>query len=104
MESGARFFIGQVVIHRLFDYRGAIVDVDSVFSGTDEWYQTMARTRPPRDKPWYRLLVDGADHQTYVAERNLRADSSGEPIAHPLLDECFDTFENGVYIRSHSVN
>jgi heat shock protein HspQ len=104
LERGAKFFIGQVIVHRLFSYRGVIVDVDPVFSGTEEWYQTMARTRPPRDKPWYRVLVDGADHETYVAERNLMADSSGEPISHPLLNDCFDRFENGIYIRSHSVN
>ena len=104
LESGAKFFIGQVIVHRLFKYRGVIFDVNPVFSGTDEWYETMARTRPPKDQPWYRVLVDGADHETYVAERNLIGDSSGEPIVHPLLDEWFDKFENGAYIRSHSVN
>lgn len=104
MKKGAKFFIGQVIVHKLFKYRGVIFDVDPVFSGTEEWYETMARTRPPRDRPWYKVLVDGARHQTYVAERNLMVDPSTEPITHPLLDECFDRFEDGVYTRRNSVN
>ena len=47
----ARFNVGQVVQHSLFDYVGVIVDVDAEFSGTDEWYERMARTRPPKDWP-----------------------------------------------------
>ena len=83
----AKFSIGQLVHHRLFDYRG----------GTDEWYEQVARSRPPKDKPWYRVLVHNAEHETYVAERNLEPDPSIEPINHPLVDQLFDRFENGVY-------
>ena len=69
----AQFHIGQLVHHLLFDYRGVIFDVDRQFEGDDAWYDAMARSRPPRDKPWYHVLVHGADHTTYVAERNLDA-------------------------------
>ncbi len=51
--SRVRFRIGQLVHHKLFDYRGIIFDVDAAFQGSDKWYETMARTQPPRDKPWY---------------------------------------------------
>ena len=94
----ARLDVGQVVRHRLFGYRGVIFDVDPMFQGSDEWYERVARTRPPRDRPWYHVLVDGAEHTTYVAERNLEGDSSGGEVAHPQLDRHFERFENGAYI------
>ena len=62
--KSVKFHIGQVIQHKLFDYRGVIVDVDSEFDGTDEWYSTVARSKPPKDKPWYHVLPEGADHYT----------------------------------------
>ncbi len=92
-----QFFAGQQIIHRLFGYRGLIFDVDPEFAGTDEWYERMARSRPPRDRPWYHVLVHEADHTTYVAEQNLEAWDGKGYIDHPLLPAYFDGFENGVY-------
>ncbi len=100
----ARFRVGQLVKHKLFDYRGVIVDVDATFQGSDEWYEMMARTRPPRDQPWYHVLVHEAEHMTYVAERNLQPDLSGEPIHHPALGQFFGDLRDGVYVRSHSMH
>lgn len=94
----ARFAVGQVVHHRLFDYRGVIIDVDPVFRGSDEWYEKMAPSRPPKYKPWYKVLMHGTDNQTYVAERNLEPDSSGDPVVHPDLDTYFSGFIEGVYV------
>lgn len=96
--------IGQVVHHRLFGYRGVVVDVDLEFSLSEEWYDQVARSRPPKDAPWYRVLVNGATHETYVAERNLENDESGEPIEHPLLGAFFDAFEDGHYVRRRELN
>lgn len=31
----AKFFVGQMVHHKLFDYRGVILDVDPVYSGSE---------------------------------------------------------------------
>lgn len=103
-ERDAAFAPGQLVHHRLFDYRGVVIDVDPVFSGSDEWYEQMARSRPPKDRPWYHVLVDGASHQTYVAERNLEADASAEPIRHPLLEHYFTAFRDGRYERGLRAN
>ncbi len=89
----AAFHIGQLIHHKLFDYRGVIVDVDPVFQGSEEWYEQMARSRPPKDKPWYRVLVDQSAQETYVAERNLEPDRSGEPVKHPLIDHFFVALE-----------
>ena len=104
MHIQPKFAIGQLVHHRLFDYRGVVVDIDPTFSLSDEWYEQMAKSRPPKDAPWYRVLVSGASHQTYVAERNLEEDSSGAPIEHPMLGAFFDSFENGYYVRDRSLN
>ena len=94
------FFIGQLVHHKKFDYRGVIIDVDAVFEGTQEWYQQVALSRPPKDKPWYHVLVDNSNQLTYVAERHLEQDHSNEAINHPAVDMYFDDFVNGVYITS----
>lgn len=94
----ARFGIGQLVHHLLFDYRGVIFELDPVFRGTEEWYERMARTRPPKDRPWYHVLVDGARHTTYVAERNLEPDEETAPVRHPLVERFFEGFEDGVYV------
>lgn len=100
----AKFSIGQCVQHRLFDYRGVIVDVDAEFLGSDEWYDEVARSRPPKDEPWYHVLVHDADNETYVAERNLEPDQTYEPVNHPLLNEFFSGFEQGVYHTGRHVN
>ena len=103
-EARARFRVGQLVKHRLFEYRGVVFDADATFQGSEEWYETMARTRPPRDKPWYHVLVHEAAHTTYVAERNLQPDLSGEPIRHPALHRFFGELREGLYRRHGPMN
>ncbi len=104
MSRSAHFYVGQIVHHVKFDYRGVVVDVDAEFQGTEEWYQQVARSRPPRDKPWYHVLVDRSDHMTYVAERHLESDESREPVVHPDIQDIFDGFEDGVYRRRQRMN
>ncbi len=96
-KQQAKYAIGQLIRHRMFHYRGVIIDVDPVFMGDDAWYELQARSRPPKDRPWYHVLVDQTDTQTYVAERNLEVDRSTEPIRHPLVDQIFSSFHNGRY-------
>lgn len=102
--STARFQPGQLVRHRRFDYRGVVVEVDAEFSGSHEWYEQVARSRPPKDAPWYHVLPDRAQHTTYVAERNLENDPEPEPIDHPLVDSCFDGFADGRYTVTRTLN
>ena len=99
-----KFKIGQVVSHKLFDYKGVIFGADPQFKGTASWYQQVARSRPPKDAPWYHVLVHDSGHMTYVAERNLEEDTSGEPIRHPLLEQFFDDFRGGLYVRDQALN
>ena len=100
----ARFGIGQVVHHQRFEYRGVIADVDATFQGTDEWYEQVALSRPPRDQPWYHVLVDQSGTTTYVAERHLELDETGGSIRHPLLESFFESFREGRYLRSEPLN
>ena len=46
-QHQAKFEVGQIVQHRMFDYIGVIFDVDAVFSGSAEWYEEVAKSRPP---------------------------------------------------------
>ena len=104
MAANAQVSIGDLVHHKLFDYRGVIVDVDPRLMLSDEWYETVARSRPPKDQPWYRVLVHDAIHETYVAERNLEPDTSGTPIRHPLIETCFSGFSDGHYLTAGRMN
>ncbi len=96
-QSEAKFAIGQLVTHLMFGYRGVIYDVDPEFSSDEDWYEQMALSRPPKDRPWYHVLVHDAAHTTYVAERNLKADDSGDGIRHPLLESLFEAMRDGRY-------
>ena len=65
--SHARFSIGDVVRHRLLDFRGVVFDVDPVFANSEEWYQSIpAEIRPDNDQPFYHLLAEHAQ-SSYVA-------------------------------------
>lgn len=100
----ASFTVGELVHHQMFDYRGVVVDVDSEFNGTEEWYEQVAKSRPPKDQPWYHVLVDQSDRQTYVAQRNLDVEPDPRPIEHPLVDLFFEDFRDGIYITRSKSN
>jgi len=97
MSQEAQFGIGQLINHQLFGYRGVIIDIDPIFSLSEEWYQQMAKSRPPKDLPWYHVLVHDGNYQTYVAQQNLEQDDSNDPIHHPDVDLYFDGFNDGQY-------
>ncbi|NVJ97405.1 MAG: heat shock protein HspQ [Alphaproteobacteria bacterium] len=100
----ARFAPGTVVIHRRFGYRGLIFDVDAVYSQSPEWYDIMASSHPPKDRPWYHVLVDGETHTTYVAEDNLVECNQTEEFDHPLLSRLFTASSGGDFASRHVVN
>ncbi len=104
MTVNAQFSIGDLVNHKLFDYRCVIVDVDPRLMLSDDWYEAVARSRPPKYQPWYRVLVHDSTHETYLAERNLEPDTSGTPIRHPLVDTFFRNFDDGHYSNAGRMN
>ena len=96
----ARFAIGDVVRHRLFDFRGVIFDVDPVFANSDEWYEAIPEDiRPAKDQPFYNLLAENGEssYTAYVSQQNLLADESEEPVDHPAISGLFDTVSRGRY-------
>lgn len=97
MTKQARFSIGQIVQHKLFKYRGVIFEIDPEMMLGNEWYEQVAKSRPPKDEPWYHVMVDNAEHTTYVAQRNLEASEDHSFIEHPDIDRIFDHFTDGSY-------
>jgi len=97
MNTRTKFYIGQIVQHRRFGYRGVVADVDPEFRGSDSWYESVARTRPARNQPWYRVMVDGAEQETYVAEHHLEPDMQAQPVSNPSVLQYFSTYEDGRY-------
>jgi heat shock protein HspQ len=96
----ARFAIGEVVRHRLFDFRGVIFDVDPVFANSEEWYESIPEAlRPSKDQPFYHLLAENAEssYVAYVSQQNLVTDDSDEPVEHPAIASMFDPIEEGRY-------
>ena len=93
----AKFQIGQIVRHRLFEFRGVIFDVDPSFSNTEEWYNSIpADMRPRKDQPYYHLLAenDDTEYVAYVSEQNLTPDESEGPVRHPQVRDYFAGFDN----------
>jgi heat shock protein HspQ len=98
--ASARFDIGEVVRHRLFDFRGVIFDIDPVFANSEEWYQSIPEEiRPAKDQPYYHLLAENSDSSyiAYVSQQNLLPDLEGEPVDHPAIAGLFEAFDHGRY-------
>ena len=104
-EKFANFGIGQVIHHRLFNYRGVIFDVDPGFQGTEEWFEkNVGAGNPTKDEPWYHVLIDQDGRVAYVAERNLEVDESSEPVEHPLMESLFSGFNGANYQARQTLN
>ena len=96
----ARFGIGEVVRHRLLDFRGVIFDVDPEFANSEEWYEAIPEElRPAKDQPFYHLLAENAESSyiAYVSQQNLVPDEDGGEVDHPAIDGLFDRFAEGRY-------
>ncbi len=96
----ARFGVGEVVRHRLFDFRGVIFDIDPVFANSEEWYEAIPEDiRPPRNQPFYHLLAENEEstYVAYVSQQNLVGDSGAGPVEHPGIEELFEGFSGGRY-------
>lgn len=96
----ARFGIGDVVRHRLFDFRGVIFDVDPEFANSEEWYEAIpAEIRPAKNQPFYHLLAENAEssYVAYVSQQNLLPDDSGDPVDHPAVTDMFVADGEGGY-------
>ena len=96
----ARFGIGDVVRHKVFDFRGVVFDIDPVFANSEEWYLAIpADDRPAREQPYYHLLAENGEssYVAYVSQQNLLPDEEEGPVDHPELRQLFEEYENGRY-------
>ena len=94
------FNIGDIVKHRIYPFRGVIVDVDPEFSNTEEWYQSIpAEIRPSRQQPYYHLMAENTEtfYTAYVSQQNLVGDGENGPLEHPDLEEIFSGMDDGKY-------
>lgn len=99
-QTDACFAIGDVVRHRLFDFRGVVFDIDPVFANSEEWYEAIPETlRPRRNQPFYHLLAENgeASYVAYVSQQNLVSDDSDEPVDHPAIGGIFGAYADGKY-------
>jgi len=104
----AKFNIGQVVRHRIYEFRGVVFDVDPIFNNTEAWWQAIPEeVRPTKDQPFYHLFAENADSEyiAYVSEQNLLPDDTGEPLRHPQIGDFFDARDGAVYVaRDRDLN
>lgn len=93
----ARYNIGQVIRHRLYDLRGVIFDVDASTEAVDAG--AAAASRSPG--LFYRLFAedDQVPYVARIAEHDLLPDLSGEPVNHPDIGDLFELDEEGSYRR-----
>ncbi|NCP18679.1 MAG: heat shock protein HspQ [Erythrobacter sp.] len=97
----SRFGVGEVVRHKMFDFRGVVFDIDPTFANSEEWYEAIPENiRPGRDQPYYHLFAESDDsyYVAYVSQQNLIADGSAGPVDHPNIAEMFDDFVDGRYL------
>lgn len=105
-HARTRFGIGEVVKHRLYDFRGVVFDIDPVFANSEEWYESIPEgMRPNRDQPFYHLLAENEDssYVAYVSQQNLLRDAEGGPVDHPQVHQLFDNFDGGRYQMRRSL-
>ena len=96
----ARYGIGEMVRHRLLDFRGVVFDVDPVFANSDDWYEAIPEgMRPAKDQPFYHLLAENSEssYVAYVSQQNLGPDDDGGPVHHPAIAGIFDAYADGRY-------
>lgn len=103
----AKYQIGQMVRHRMFDFRGVIFDVDPVFANTEEWYQSIPEeVRPAKDQPYYHLFAENerTHYVAYVSEQNLIPDEDSAQISHPDIPKLFEYTEGGYILKAGQHN
>jgi len=100
-RNSLSFKTGDIINHKTYGYRGAIVHQHSTFKVEEEWYLSN-QSQPSKHQPWYFVLVDGNQQVTYVAESNLTLDQCEKHVDHPMINLFFSGYDNELkkYIRN----
>lgn len=93
----ARYNIGQVIRHRLYEMRGVIFDVDASPAASD----IGPMQGPGAPGLFYRMFAvdDQIPYVACIAEQDLLPDQSGEPVNHPEISGLLEVDEGGGYRR-----
>ncbi|CVI61980.1 MULTISPECIES: heat shock protein HspQ [Agrobacterium] len=97
-QRDAKFMLGEIVRHKVFPFRGVVIDVDPEYANTEEWWNAIpAEIRPDRDQPFYHLLAENeeTEYVAYVSEQNLVHDENETPLRNPNIGRIFDKAPNG---------
>lgn len=81
-----------------------IIDIDPEFLSSAEWYKKVAKSKPPKDRPCYHILVDGEALRTYMAEQNIEQVQKDGPIHHIDLADYFQGLGNSGYILRNKIH
>jgi len=101
-----QFRVGQLIVHRRYNYRGVIYGWDLKCEAGERWIEQMGvdELNDGRDQPFYKVLVDCRDRNnqsTYVAEENIIVvdeSKKGAPpdmIQHSKVGFYFETYLTG---------
>jgi heat shock protein HspQ len=102
MSRFPRYYVGQIVSHKKLGYRGVVVDVDAAFVLKSSWKHEVALSRA-QERPWYHILVDQAQQETYVAEHCLELDETSGEVVNTGLSNYFSGYLNGRYqLKQHA--
>ena len=97
----SKFNIGDIVTHQRQGYRAVIIDIDPIFRASG-LFNPQATKRPfAHQNPWYRLLVDETNQETYVEEPLLTLDPNQMLINNPQVEYHLVLKENKYAIISH---
>jgi len=95
-----KYRVGQVVVHRIHNYRGVIVAWDEKARAPEWWLKKVHKgNKEWADEPNYTILIDTRDRLipqiAYVVQQNVVI-SSG-PVVHPLVKHYFESFDGTCY-------
>lgn len=93
----ARYNIGQVIRHRLYEMRGVIFDVDASPGTAD----IGPPPGPEMSGLFYRLFAvdDQIPYVACIAEQDLLPDESGEAVSHPEISGLLEVDEGASFRR-----
>lgn len=97
-----KFHVGQVIRHKLWNYRGVIIGWDEKLKASEAWtQQNHGDKKHWRNMPNYAILVDIRDRPssqiTYVPEENIELITNTK-IVHSILEEYFGEFDGARYL------
>jgi len=106
MIQQARFNIGEIVCHQKHGYHAVIIDVDPNFQPTGYKKQKLPKNHPSNSSEWawYRLLVDGSSHTTYVEENMLDKVNKTTCIENPNIKHYLESHSHGYSLPDQQLN